>query len=215
MHINPCPCTHKKGGVNVCIFMAYGSSNQNIHHPEDGMVVCNYCHIWSHSFAAMWLRWTWSQCIDCVIGLSDLAHHSPTRYVEVHHVTAYTTLRIPWSFCSSLKTGCVSWLLSFDEWHTVYWLCARLIKPFPLVLHIKTLATLMMAWRFVVTATSGPILWLLYGLNRQTPVYWLCTRLVRPCPCMHKTRGMGVNISMPCGSAYHNVHNTEDGMVVL
>ena len=35
----------------------------------------------------------------------------------------------------------------------------------------------------------------------NTLVYWLCPRLVRPCPYTHKTCGMDGNISTPCGFA--------------
>ena len=42
---------------------------------------CSSYQIWSHSFDALRLWSTRSQCIDCVQGLSDLGH-APTRHVE-------------------------------------------------------------------------------------------------------------------------------------
>jgi len=63
--------------------------------------------IWSHILGALGLGWIGSQCIECVPGLSDLAH-APTRHVEwvvthtwhvVIHLIKYTNLRMDWCFC--------------------------------------------------------------------------------------------------------------------
>ena len=51
-------------------------------------------------------------------------------------------------------------------------------------------------------------------MNRM-PIYWLCPRLVRPCPCIHTICGMSDNISLTCGSSPNNIHHPEDDFVLL
>ena len=46
-------------------------------------------------------------------------------------------------------------------------------------------------------------------------VYWLCPRLVIPCPYTHNTCGMSDNTSMACGSSPTTIHHPVNGMVVL
>ena len=46
-------------------------------------------------------------------------------------------------------------------------------------------------------------------------VYWLWFSVIRPCPCTHKTWGMGDNIFMACGSSLYSTLNPEDVLVVL
>ena len=74
-----------------------------------------------------------------------------------------------------------------------------------------------MAWRYVVPVSgkSGIRIWCYVVWMDGMTVCYIFPRVVRPSTFTYKTCGIGGNISMACGSSYHNIHHPDDAMVVF
>ena len=114
----------------------------------------------------------------------------------------------------------------FEAWMDrilVYWLGAMLVGPCPCTHKICDMAcnismTCGSSWyniyqpedSLVVLQVSPNLVLQQLGCskawNDNIPVHWLCPRLVRPCPCTHKTCGMGGSTPTACGSSCVNMH---------
>ena len=172
---------------------------------------CSSHQIWFHDLSSLRLGWITSLCIDYVPGLSDLAH-TPTKHVEWMEIYPHPVVLspnnilnpengvfvfqfppnlVPQLGCSEARTNRI----------LVYWLCPRLA-----ISCICTHNTCGMDGNTCIPCSSSfnkyhqpndcmvllqfspnlvPQLGWSVAWMDGIPVYWLCFRPVRPCPCTY------------------------------
>ena len=152
----------------------------------------------------------------------------------VFHVTTYTSLRMSWWFCSSCQiwfhslcalcivwTGsqcldCVPGLSDLFDAPTRHMECLA-THPWHVLFHSPIFTILRMVWFFWVTFPQTLLAALGYSASWMNiaPVYWLCPRFVKPYIYILKACGMDGITSITFGYYCHNIHNPDDGIVVL
>ena len=110
-------CTHKICGMSGNPSMACVFSCNNIHQPDDGLVVLQFSPNLVPQIVCARVGWIEHLCIDCDSGLSDLAH-APTKYMEclathpwhvVLCITTYTNWGWKGCFAVLVKSGSISY----------------------------------------------------------------------------------------------------------